>query len=248
MKKTSKTVNAIVSFAFAALLLAPFAGQAQRQEQINGNGNMKKEKREASAAIDEISTSGKFKVYITQGSTASIELEADENLLPYIEARIDGDELHLGPKRGYNLKPSGDIIARITVVKLESLAGSGTSGFYTQGVVKGDKLELALSGRGEADLDLQYRKLEVGISGTGKVKLQGRADEAEIGISGSGAVTAPNLQTREMELGISGNGEAYVNASKKLDVSVSGSGTVKYKGTASVNQAISGKGRIEHEN
>lgn len=248
MKTSFKALNAITSFAFAALLLAPFAGQAQRQEQITGNGKMKKEKREASAAIDEISTSGKFKVYITQGSTPSIELEADENLLPYIEARIDGDELHLGPKRGYNLKTSSDIIARITVVKLESLAGSGTSGFYTEGVVKGDKLEVALSGRGDADLNLQYRKLEVGISGNGKVKLQGRADDAEIGISGSGAVTAPDLQTQQMELGISGSGEAYVNASKKLDVSVSGSGSVKYKGAASVNQAISGKGRIEHEN
>lgn len=248
MKKALKPLRFIASLSFAMLLLAPFAGHAQRSEEVSGNGNIKKEKRNASAAVDEISTSGKFKVYITQGNTPSIEVEADENLLPYIETEISGDELQLHPKRGYNIKPSKDIVVRVTVKELESLSGSGTSGFYTQGAVKGDKLEVAMSGRGDAELDLQYNKLEIGISGTGKAKLKGRADEAEIAISGSGDVDAPAMQSQKMEVSISGAGSAYVNASKKLDVAVSGSGNVKYKGAASVSQAISGKGKIEHEN
>lgn len=248
MKKALKPLRFIASLSFAMLLLAPFAGHAQRTEEVNGNGNIKKEKRNASAAVNEISTSGKFKVYITQGNTPSIEVEADENLLPYIETEISGDELHLHPKKGYNIKPSNDIIVRVTVKELESLSGSGTSGFYTHGTVKGDKLEVAMSGRGDAELDLQYNKLEIGISGTGKAKLKGRADEAEIAISGSGDVDAPAMQSQKMEVSISGAGSAYVNASKKLDVAVSGSGNVKYKGAASVSQAISGKGKIEHEN
>lgn len=248
MKKAFKPVRFVACLSFAVLLLAPFAGHAQRSEQVNGNGNIKKEKRNSSAAVDEISTSGKFKVYITQGSTPSIELEADENLLPYIETEIRDDELRLGPKKGYNIRPSDDIVVRITVVKLESLAGSGTAGFYTQGAVKGDKLEVALSGRGDAELNLQYNKLEVSISGSGKVKLKGRADDAEIGISGSGDVDAPDMLAQKMEVSISGSGNAYVNASKKLDLSVSGSGNMKYKGAATVNQSVSGKARIVHEN
>jgi hypothetical protein len=248
MKTTLKPFARIAPAFFAMLLLAPFAGHAQRNEQVSGNGRIKKEKREASAAVDEISTSGKFKVYITQGNTPSIEVEADENLLPYIETDIREDELRLGPKKGYNIKPTGDIIVRVTVVKLEELAGSGTAGFYSQGTIKGDKLEVALSGRGDAELDLQYNKLEVGISGTGKVRLKGRADEAEIAISGSGDVDAPAMQAQRMEVAISGSGNAYVNASKKLEISVSGSGNVKYKGAATVSQSVSGKAKIEHEN
>ncbi|RPE09069.1 DUF2807 domain-containing protein [Chitinophaga lutea] len=242
------TCRLIASLSFAMLLLAPFAGQAQRSETIAGNGSIKKEKRNASAEVDEISTSGKFKVYVTQGNNPSIEVEADENLLPYIETVIEGDELRLHPKRGFNIKPSNDIIVRVTVRQLESLAGSGTTGFYSQGSIKGEKLEIALSGKGDAEMDLQYKKLEVAISGTGKAKLAGRADNTEFAISGSGDIDAPEMKSEEMEVSISGSGSAFVNASKKLDVAVSGSGNVKYKGSARVNQMISGKGKIEQVN
>lgn len=244
MKKMMKPPGLIVSFCF--LLLAPLAGHAQ--DQITGNGQMKKEKREASANVDDISASGKFKVYVKQGSTPSLEVEADANLLPYIETEISGDELSLQPKRGYSIKSSNDIIVRVTVVKLESISGSGACSFYTEGSVKGNELEVALSGRTEAGLNLQYEKLEIGISGSGKVKLEGRADDAEINISGSGEVTAPGMQSQSMEVNISGSGVAYVNVSKKLEVAVSGNGNVKYKGAANVTQSISGKGRVEHEN
>lgn len=246
MKTFSKPVGIITRLSLAMLLLVPFASHAQNQ--VSGNGSIKKEKRDASAAVDEISTSGKYKVYVTQGATPSVELEADENLLPYIETEIRGDELRIHSRQGVSIRPSKDIVVRVTVTRLKELSGSGTSGFYSQGTIKGDKLEVSLSGNGVAELDLQYNKLEVAISGNGKVTLGGRADEAEIAISGSGDVNAPDMKANDVEVNISGSGSAFVNAAKKLDVAVSGSGNVKYKGAARVNQSVSGRGKIEQVN
>ena len=187
-------------------------------------------------------------MFLKQGNTPSIELEADDNLLPYIETKIEGDELHLSPKKGYNINPSKPITVWITLATLKEISASGQVDLVTEGAFKGSSLEANFSGRVDAQLDLQYDKLEVSMSGSGKMKLNGRANKAEISLSGSGEIDAPDMEANNMEIAISGSGNANVNVSKKLDIAISGSGNVKYKGAASVQQSVSGRGKVSHEN
>jgi hypothetical protein len=240
MKKTATIL-------FAALLTVTATLHAQQR--IKGNGQMKKETRPAGSAFDEISSSGKYKILLKQGSTHAIEIEADENILPYIETEIDGDELQLHSKKGYNINPSKPITVWITLATLKEINASGQAEIVTEGAFKGASLETNFSGRVYAKLNVQYDKLEVAISGSGKMKLNGRADKAEISVSGSGEVDAPEMQSQDMELQISGSGNASVNVSKKLEVAISGSGNVKYKGNpTNVQQMVSGRGTVTREN
>jgi biopolymer transport protein ExbD len=221
---------------------------ARSQQKINGSGSVKKETRNADKPFDEIGVSGNYKVYISQGSKQSITVEAEENLLPYIETEIDGNDLGIGTKEGYNIRPTKDVVIRITVVKLESLAASGKSSFFGEGTIKGEDLEVGLSGETEASLSLDYSKLEIGISGKGKVKLNGRADKSELAISGDGDIAAADLKAKDMEVAISGNGNAHVQATGKLEIAISGNGKVKYRGSpSSVEQSVSGKGVVQQE-
>lgn len=236
------------SYLILLFLSFTLAASAQKLETITGNGSIKKEKRDASGSFDEIGVSGRYKVILKQGSTSSIEVEADENLLPYIETKIEGSELHVNSKKGYGVKSSNPIIVYVTLPKLSSLASSGSSSFSGEGAIKGDKLEIALSGKAEMDLALSYSSLELGISGSGNVKLSGSADKAEVNISGSADFAAPDLKSQNMEINISGNGNAQVNVAKKLEIAISGNGKVKYKGGATVDQSVAGNGRVEHVN
>ncbi|MBO9151464.1 head GIN domain-containing protein [Chitinophaga sp. GCM10012297] len=237
----------IATFLSAVLIIA--AGTLHAQEKITGNGSLKKEKRPVNGSFNEISSSGKYKLMLKQGATHSVELEADENILPYIETEIDGNELKLHPKKGYNINPSKPITVWITLATLKEINASGQVEITTDGTIKGASLETNFSGRVDAKMDVQYEKLEVAMSGSGKLKLNGRADDTEVSISGSGEVDAPDMQSQNMELHISGSGNASVNVSKSLDVAISGSGNVKYKGNpGKVNQAVSGRGKVTQEN
>src|SRR5690606_9305692 len=113
---------------------------AQAQQKITGSGGVKKETRDAGRSFEEIAVSGQYKVYVSQGSRQEITVEAEENLLPYIETKIDGDELGIGTKRGYNIRPTKDVVVRITVVKLDAIAASGSSNFFSEGSIKGNDL------------------------------------------------------------------------------------------------------------
>ena len=235
------------SYFILFFLFLSLAVSAQ-QETVTGNGKIKKEKRSATGTFDEISVSGKYKVLIKQGSTTSVDLEGDENILPYIETEVKGDELQIHTKKGYNVKPTGTITVYVTLPKLSEISSSGSSSFAGEGVIKGDKLEIGLSGKAEMDLELNYNDLELGMSGSGSVKMAGTATKAEVNISGNGEFNAPGLKSQNMELNISGNGNAHVNVDKKLEVAISGNGKVKYKGSPTTNQFVSGNGRVEHEN
>lgn len=241
MKTTGKSLYLYLPLLLSVLILSSFY---QRNERVKGNGQLKEEARPAES-FKEISTSGSYKVVIQQGNSHSIQLEAEENLLPYIMTEIQGDELKIYTKRGYNINPTKTITVNVTLQQISALRASGAGGFYSKGVLKSDEIELSCSGSTGADLDVDTRKMEVALSGSSNIKLKGSATEAEYKISGSADIAAFDLVGDEVEVKISGSGNANVTANKKLDVKVSGSGSVKYKGTpGSVDQRVSGSGRI----
>lgn len=224
------------------LLLSSFL----QNERIAGNGDVKQEDRQATK-FKNIGTSGTFKVYITQGNSHSVKVEAESNLLPYIETKIDGEDLEVRVKKGYNIKPTKTINIYVTMAEVKELAASGSGGFYSKGNLKTDKLELAVSGSADADLDVTSQHMEVAVSGASNVKLKGSATKAEYAISGKADIDAFDFQSDDVEIGISGSGNANVNAQKKLDVGVSGMGNVKYKGNPVIIQSVSGMGKIAKE-
>ncbi|WP_343667787.1 head GIN domain-containing protein [Chitinophaga sp.] len=230
------------TIAFLMLLFTSVTVFAQK-EHITGSGTIKKESRSASP-FKSIAASGSFNVYITPGSGSSIEIEADDNILPYIVTDIEDGELQLHVKKGYNIKPSQKITVNVTMAEVKSLAASGSGGFYSKGTLKGNKVELGISGSVIIDLDLNADKLEVGVSGSTKITLKGSIPDVEYGISGSASVDALALQSQDVEVGVSGSGDLAVYAAKKLDISVSGGAKVRYKGNPSINQSSSGSSKV----
>ena len=50
----------------------------------------------AASGFDRVELNGYGEVILVQGDTESVEVEADENYLPYIETKVSGGTLHLG--------------------------------------------------------------------------------------------------------------------------------------------------------
>ncbi|MCW3464333.1 head GIN domain-containing protein [Chitinophaga nivalis] len=241
MKKLSRYILVAIPFLLVAGILSAFT--ISWTETIRGNGKVSQEDRTA-GSFKEISTSGVFKVVIQQGSTHSIKIEAEENLLPYIETSVSGNELSIHTKRGHNINPTKSVTVYVTMAKVNKLSASGASGFTSTGILKTDRLKLAFSGAADATLDIEAANLEVGLSGASNIKLKGSSSDAEYHISGTADIAALDLESQDVAVSISGTGKAQVFAQKKLEVNISGLGKVKYKGEPTVRQEISGMGKI----
>lgn len=232
---------------FAFLLFAGYSAIAGGWETIEGNGNSKKETRNASGYTS-VASGGAFDVDINYGSSNTITVEADENLLQYIETIVEGNELKLKTKKGYNLKSKNKMKITVSLTKMTGLKVAGS------GNVKGDgdfsnegTTDISISGSGDIKLNFgKFSALDVKISGSGNMKLKGKeTSKITAQVSGSGNIDAYDVSANEVNARVSGSGNVNVTANNSVDASISGSGNVNYRGSASdIKQRTSGSGKV----
>jgi hypothetical protein len=216
-------------------------------ETIHGSGAVTEETRPVSG-FDRILLGSQGDVEITQGSTESLVISAESNLLPYITTDVLGDRLVVETKQGVNLSPSPNkpIHYRLTVKNLSSvqLAGMGDVKINS---LKTDDLQINTSGMGNFDLPslTATGNLNVTISGMGDVDVSGTADSLKVQISGAGNYKGAGLKTSQADAQISGTGDATIWAIDSLNARISGAGSVNYYGSPRVNQTISGIGSVK---
>ncbi len=241
MKARKLTLAAIAALTLISTLACNFSVNVRS---VSGSGTLERETREV-GDFDAISLSGIGTLIVEQGEATELHIEADDNLLRYLESDVRGHTLYLSVEKGTNVMPSQGIRYEITVTNLEKISLSGFSNVEVDDL-KTDRFSLEVSGGGDVEIDeLIAETLEIKISGVGNVDVEdGTVTDQEITISGGGDYSARDLTSEETEIDISGLGKATVRVSKTLDVSISGGGSVNYFGDPTVNQEISGFGSV----
>lgn len=207
---------------------------AQFGNSIKGNGNLVKEERNI-PAFEGVSNSGSVIVTILYGS-GKLQLEGEENVLPYLETKVENGILKIGMKKTWGIRNTKGIRVTAYTTSLNYLATSGSGSITVNDKMKfDDKLKLTVSGSGklEASSDA-FDKIETAISGSGSIRLAGKANRLESTISGSGDLRAQDLTTDVVDARCSGSGKIYVRAEKEITASISGSGNIFYTGDAKI--------------
>ncbi len=213
-------------------------------KRIKGNGNVVTEPRSV-GNFSGVRTSGSYDLYVSPGPNA-VKIEAEENILPYIETYLDGDILRIGTKDGIWLRNRRPVKIYVTAPNFRVIHSSGSGNIVGQGLITdSSRIDVGVSGSANIKLELDAPEIETSITGSGDADLKGQAKKFRGEISGSGNIRAMDLKTEETTIKISGSGNAEVYASVKLDVRVAGSGDVRYKGNAQVNSNIAGGGGVK---
>lgn len=247
LRRTLFTGAAAAALTFSAAAL-PFSFNWSGGERIKGSGTVAREARDVNG-FEAIRLAGPFDVVVRQQATHRVSLEADGNLLPYVETRVvDGNKgkvLEIGVKRGYQLMSHQALKVEIDLPTLRAVALAG-SGKVTMDALKVGVLDVSVAGSGTVKAgQLQADKLSISVAGSGDVMADGRSTELGVSIAGSGDVKLADLVADEVKVSISGSGDATVQANRKLKVSIAGSGDVRYRGEAEVNSSIAGSGSVK---
>ena len=230
-------------FAFTVILLFSscrfIAGK-----RVRGNGNVKTEQRSV-GNFTGVASHGSFNVYVSSGQQ-SVRIEAEENLLPYIETYIDGTTLHVETKENAWLRPSREVKIFVSSPDFTSIHSYGSGDIIGQSkITDSSKLELGVNGSADIKMDVDAPEINTEINGSGNIDLKGQTKSFKTEIHGSGDVRAMNLMSEDVRVKIYGSGNAEVFASVKLDVHVAGSGDVRYKGNAQTSSNIAGSGSVK---
>lgn len=236
MKKLLFLFSAFISFSCSA-----------QWKTVTGNGNVKKETREVSSFTG-VSLSGNMNIELTYGTSNTITVEGDENLLPYIETKVEDGNLVVKSKDKAGLKTKNKLIVYVSLTKITGLKVSGSGNISGTGDFSNNgKTNISVSGSGNINIGINsFNETSIAISGSGNVTLKGNStNNIDATISGSGNIDCSDVRCNDVSAHVSGSGDIKVFANKSIDARVSGSGNIYYKGSAAnINLNSSGSGKI----
>lgn len=227
----------LVLILFAAVLAVPGITTAQ-----------KKETREV-PRFTSLNFGVPGSVTVRQGSTQSVVLEGDPEILSHVKTEIKGGRLNIVPEENFRSWNSRKVTAHVTMTSIDGLGVSGSGSLSTDGTVRADDIDLWVSGSGRMDINVEASsEMETRVAGSGKMNVKGTCAELESNVSGSGDLTLDLGKTREAEFEIAGSGSIRARGSTDVgEIKISGSGTLK---AADFNTRISriritGSGDVE---
>ena len=214
---------------------------------VRGSGEVVSVSRDVSD-FDQVVLSGVGTLYITLGEEESFKIEAEENLLPYIETQVRSNRLEIGLSRerwNTAIQPTDPINYYLTVQELEGLELSGAGNIEVE-EIDAPGLRVVASGAGNILIGkLITDKFEAVVSGAGSCRIfDGEVNFQDLRISGAGGYQAGDLKSQTTTIDISGLGGAKVWAEEALRVTISGAGSVDFYGSPDISQEVNGLGNI----
>lgn len=167
-----------------------------------------------------VAVSAPFRVVLAPGAP-SLEVTADDNVVPLVRSEVHGDTLVLGfTLSSVSLTRTREILVRATVPELREARGSGAA-------------VLELSG-------FETDRLLVDLSGASAGSAVGTVGELTLLLSGASRWSGPALRARSVRATLSGASFAIQRVADSLRADLSGASTLEYLGDPAVVSDVSG--------
>jgi len=189
-----------------------------------GSGNLATETR-AVGGFNAVSVGGAGHLILERTGVESLQITAEDNLLPLIQSELVNGELVLGFVPGVNVRTTREVLYRVTAASLAGLSVSGAS-------------------RAEA-FGISTEDLTSNISGASTVTAVGTAAFHRLTISGASNLEAPDLESRDVIANASGASRALIRVSDTLTADASGAALIQYIGFPVVDDTATGGAAIQ---
>jgi len=231
---------------------------------VSGSGNVVEETRTVSGFTGvELATVGTLHIQV--GDSESLRIEAEDNLLEYLETGVRGGRLRIETREDVNLHNTRPIHYYLTVTDLDTIVISSSgdveapdlqarrfsvtissSGNLEMGDLEAGTVTVNITSSGNVTMGtLRADTLEVDISSSGNLEIAGgQVERQTVTISSSGEYTAQDLQSAEADVRLTSSGSATIRVRDRLRANLSSSGDVHYVGNPMVDAKTTSSGKV----
>lgn len=174
---------------------------------VSGSGHTTIDKRNING-FNAVEVSGVFQVEITSGKDYSVEIQADDNILPLIQTNVDDGTLKI--EMGDKVSTRSDMIVRITAPNIQRVETTGAAKVNASGI--------------------SNDSFAINTTGASKVVLSGQTAHLDIEVTGASSVDAEQLNAVVANIQASGASKINVNVSGELHSEASGASKIVYSG------------------
>lgn len=186
---------------------------------VIGSGTLATEARPVEG-FDSVAVSAAGHLIVEQTGVESLQVTAEDNVLPLVRAEVIDGRLVLGFEPHVSLTITREVLFRLTVRELNEAEAAGASRVELRGV---HASELALR-----------------LSGASVVSATGFVERVRLELSGASRAEMPSLDSRAVRADLSGVSRGLVRVSDSLVVNANGASVLEYLGNPTVTANVSG--------
>jgi len=201
-------------------------------ESISGNGRVVDETRDISGFTGVHVSSG-IDVYLSEGNSFDVRVEADENLQEVILTEKEGNMLVVKTDR-VNIRNAKSKKVHVTLPELSELKISSAGDCVGQTPFNCEDLRLSISSAGDLSLEVEADEINLDISSSGDARISGSTEILDVSLSSAGDLNAYDLIAAKVKVVVSSAGDARVYATEEISMNASSAGNIYYKGDARV--------------
>lgn len=209
----------------------------------SGSGNIITETRSA-GSFDGISVGGDFEVEVKTGDAISVVVEADDNIMKYIETTVSGNTLKIRTEDMNNYS-NVHMKVYITAPAIKSIRASASAQVDVEGVlINTNQLTFDASSGASIKSKVDAPGVSAEASSGASIDLDGKTRDYTAGASSGAEIRTEDLLSETTTVKVSSGASAAVHASVNLNASASSGGSVRYRGAATVTKSESSGGSV----
>lgn len=176
-----------------------------------------------------------------QKGAPSATVTADDNLLPFLECKVEGNELVFHGTKNMHMEKMPTL--RLTGEGIEAIYASGACQLTANsGLAR--RLDVNLNGATRFTLKGEFDQLGARLTGASKLSASGAATDLQLEVDGSSRVEAADLRSKTAKVEANGASNVEITVSEALTAEASGASSVSYAGSPKVTEDTSGASRI----
>ena len=222
MKTITKLIAMlVVLFATTSCFIDGFTG-------IRGNKNVISESRTINSKFNEIDIQQGIKLYLTQGSSNSLKVEADENIMELLVTEVKNNQLKIYLKKNVYKAKARNVY--LTTNAISSIDASSGSSVKSENTWQTSNLQINTSSGSSVKFHVNADEISCSSSSGSNIRLYGKTNNLSVKASSGSSIDANELNSVDTYAKASSGANINVNVSGKLTAKASSGGNVDYEG------------------
>ncbi len=195
---------------------------------IRGNGNVISEDRTVNSDFDVIKVQQGINLYLTQGNSTEINVEADENILNLLITEVKNGELKVYfDKNVYRAKARNVYLTTNTISKIRTSSGASVK---SENTLQVKSLDLDSSSGSSIKIYVNAEEVTSKSSSGADIDIYGKTQTFSANASSGSSIDADKLETVDAYAKASSGANIDVNVSGKFTANASSGGDIDFEG------------------
>ncbi|QOD61887.1 DUF2807 domain-containing protein [Polaribacter haliotis] len=221
-----KSINKIVAILFLATVFTSCG--VDMFNRVNGNRNVTIEDRKVDENFSGIKVSSGIDLYITQGNTNEVTIEADENLHEIIITEVNDGVLRIYSEK--NIWKAKARKVHVAVKNLDLLTATSGSDVYGKGVIKTQEISISATSGADIQIEVDAESVETASTSGSDIYISGiTTNHASSATSGS-SIDAYELRSANVIAKATSGADINIFASDKIEAKATSGGDIDFKG------------------